>query len=335
MKPILLSVIPIPLLILLASCQPTTQATANLPDCVRSDCNCSDFSTQQQAQEVLDAFPNDPHRLDRDGNGKACESLPSSIEASNPNNPFNLDNPDLPANPHLFFGNPSRANTNPNNYLMLKPQLALAYDCASGTPRWVSWELNRSWMGNADRTDGFRADPDLPQGCYAVSPNDYRRSGYDRGHVTPSADRTRRKIDNSATFLMTNIVPQTPQLNREVWRELEEYSRDLVAQGNYLYIIAGTHGTKGAIANGKITVPAINWKIVVALQQPRETITRNTRVIAVIMPNDETVRQTDWRDYLVTIDEIERLTGYDFLYEVPASIQEGIEGRLDRYPDEQ
>ena len=148
--------------------------------------------------------------------------------------------------------------------------------------------------------------------------------------MTPSADRTRSKIDNSATFLMSNIIPQTPQLNREVWRELEEYSRDLVEQGNYLYIIAGTHGTKSAIANGKIAVPAINWKIVVALQQPREPITRNTRVIAVIMPNDSTVRQTDWEDYRVSVDKIEQLTGYDFLSVLPTNIQEAIESRVGR-----
>jgi hypothetical protein len=51
------------------------KATNNLPDCVKEDCNCSDFSTQKQAQAVLDAFPNDPHGLDRNKDGVACESL--------------------------------------------------------------------------------------------------------------------------------------------------------------------------------------------------------------------------------------------------------------------
>ena len=227
------------------------------------------------------------------------------IKISGSNNP----SADLPESPHLFFGNPSRANkTDISNYLMVKHQFVLAYNCSLGTPRWVSWELNPSWMGDADRADNFRPDPGLPQGCNVVDSNDYRGSGYDRGHMTPSADRTRSKEDNNATFLMTNIVPQTPQLNREVWRELEEYSRDLVEQSNYLYIIAGTHGAKGKIADGKVTVPAVNWKIVVARKQSGEI----AQVIAVIMPNDDKVRQTDWEDYKVTVNQIEQLTGYSF-----------------------
>jgi endonuclease G len=70
-----------------------------------------------------------------------------------------------------------------------------------------------------------------------VRPTDYTGSGYDRGHIAPSADRTRNEADNSSTFLMTNMMPQVPEVNRGVWGDLEEYCRELVQQGKELYII--------------------------------------------------------------------------------------------------
>ena len=111
---------------------------------------------------------------------------------------------------------------------MVKSQCVLSYNNKTHTANWVSWQLNRSWIGIADRQDNFRPDDALPVNWYAVRPNDYTGSGYDRGHVAPSADRTRNEADNSATFLMTNMMPQVPEVNRGVWGDLEEYCRELV-----------------------------------------------------------------------------------------------------------
>jgi endonuclease G len=74
---------------------------------------------------------------------------------------------------------------------------------------------------SSDRQDNFRPDDALPAAWYKVRPNDYTGSGYDRGHIAPSADRTRNEADNSATFLMSNMMPQVPELNRGVWGDLE------------------------------------------------------------------------------------------------------------------
>ena len=121
-----------------------------------------------------------------------------------------------PANIHLKYGNPSKANSKDiNNYLLVKPQYALSYNCKTGIPNWVSWQLDRSWLGSVDRSNDFRPDSNLPNGCYVVRPSDYRGSGYDRGHMTPSGDRTKTQSDNSETFLMTNMIPQAPANNRD------------------------------------------------------------------------------------------------------------------------
>ncbi|MDJ0713931.1 MAG: DNA/RNA non-specific endonuclease [Prochloraceae cyanobacterium] len=299
---------------ILLACQQT-----NLPECTKTDCNCSDFATQEEAQKVLDKFPKDPYGLDRDGNGVACQSLPRAKEKTNA--PFQFVEP----NPHLKFGNPSDANDKDlNNYLMKKPQYALSYNCDRRIPNWVSWQLNKTWLGSVDRSNDFRPDPGLPQSCYAVTPNDYRRSGYDRGHMTPSGDRTSNKEDNSATFLMTNIIPQSPPNNREVWRELETYSRELVDRGKELYIIAGWEGKQKAIA-GKVTVPKYNWKVILILDKPGGKV---TKTIGFWIPNDNSVARSDWKDYIVSVDDIERKTGYDFFSSVPKSIQSQIESQV-------
>ena len=238
-----------------------------------------------------------------------------------------------PVNPHLAIGNPSDAGQNPNNFLIVRPQYALSYSRERGTPNWVAWQLNQSWLGNVERQDDFSADDSLPSDWYKVKPKDYTRSGYDRGHMVPSADRTATVEDNLATFLMTNIVPQTPDNNRGAWKELEEYSRDLVKQGKELYIIAGVDGDSRKIGKNKqVTVPRSTWKVIVVLDKPGQGlagISKNTRVIAVNVTNRQNTSD-DWKRYLVSVDEIEAKTGYNFLSKVPESIQKVIESRVDR-----
>ena len=311
---------------------------ASLPPCVDDNCNCGDFRDQASAQQVLEAFPADPYKLDRDANGRACEQLPQSVAALDPAIEAStaLD-PAIESSPtvHLILGNPSNASAhNLNNFLIQRRQYALSYSRDRGIPNWVSWRLDASWLGEVERQDDFRSDQELPQGFYPVTPEDYQGSGYDRGHVLPSGDRTANQADNSATFLMTNIIPQTAENNRGPWRELEEYARNLLDQPNNqpdkaLYIIAGAYGNRGHIGAGKVTVPSRLWKVIVALDQPDvgvEGVSADTEVIAVDMPNRRILRQ-NWRSYQTSIDRIEIATGYDLLSHVPERVQSIIEAK--------
>lgn len=257
---------------------------------------------------------------------------PTPPAASPSSAPRQIPSPVASASVHLTLGNPSNASTtDPNNYLMIKPQYALSYNSSKGIPNWVSWQLNKSWLGSVDRKNDFRPETTLSAGWYQVRPSDYTGSGYDKGHMCPSGDRTRNAQDNSATFLMTNMIPQAPENNREVWRELEEYSRELVSQGKELYIIAGGVGSKGTL-KGKVMVPAQTWKVIAVLDHPDQGVngvTANTRLIAVMMPNSNEVAHTNWTDYLVSVDRVEAATGYDFFSNVPKSIQAAIESKVD------
>lgn len=118
---------------------------------------------------------------------------------------------------HYTMGNPSgaiRDTSLPNNYLLEKEEYVMSYSRDKGTANWVSWHLDEAWMGSASRQDDFREDTSLPAGWYQVSETDYQYSGFDRGHMCPSADRTLSVDDNSNTFFMTNMMPQAPNNNR-------------------------------------------------------------------------------------------------------------------------
>jgi DNA/RNA endonuclease G (NUC1) len=246
-------------------------------------------------------------------------------------------NAPLPNEDPLILGNPSGATAdvaNENNYLMPKPQYTLSYNRSKATPNWVAWRLDTSWIGSTQRQDDYRPDPALPIGWYQVQDADYSGSGgYDRGHMCPSGDRTNSIPNNSATFLMTNFVPQLSANNQGAWEDFESYCRTIAAQGNELYIFSGPYGNQGTIAGGKIVVPQYTWKVVLILPNGSDDVHRvwkGTRTIGLIVPNFAPLdMQAPWRNFRVTVDQVERLTGYDFFNQVGINTQMQIERRLD------
>lgn len=245
---------------------------------------------------------------------------------------------------NLGMGNPSNASTNvtmPNNYLLVKPQYALSYNNSKGTANWVSWHLSLAWKGNAMRCNCFTSDNTLPAGFFKATSSHYTNTGFDRGHLCPSEDRDASRNDNQATFLMTNIFPQAPINNQRTWADLEAYCRSLLNSGNELYIIAGGYGSGGtgwnggvtySIANGKINVPARTWKVILVLpvgSNDVARVTNSTRVIAVDMPNNQTVNSQHWGYYRVSVDYLETQTGYNFLSNIPDNIENVIEAVVD------
>ncbi len=261
--------------------------------------------------------------------------------------------PNGPAEPraetsiHLTMGNPSGATADegqPDNYLMRKPYFALSYNNSKGTPNWVSWRVRESDLGNAPRVE-FYPDPDLPRGFKHVKPSDYSGSGFDRGHMCPHSDRSGSDEASRATFVMTNMIPQSPNCNQKAWADFEDYCRDLVRKKHQtLYIVAGPQGQGGEGKDGpkdvigraeKVTVPAKCWKVVLALDDGRgdagdvSRVSRDSRVIAVVMPNDQSVGH-GWAKYRTSAREVEELTGYRFFDRVPADVIGPLKEKADR-----
>jgi len=248
-------------------------------------------------------------------------------------------------NSNLLMGNPSNATASiatSDNYLIDQGYYVESYNATRGEPNWVSWHLDGSNTTNATgRLDNFAAWAGLPAGFYAVQSNSFSGSGFDRGHNCPSADRTSSVAANSATFLMTNMIPQAPQNNQQTWANLENYLRTQTVEGYEVYIIMGSYGQGGvgsvstatvnSINGGHVVVPANVWKVAVLIPVGNGDISRissTTRVIAVNTPNINSIN-SDWTKYIVTVRSIEQATGYNILSALPQSVQDAVEVKVD------
>jgi len=236
---------------------------------------------------------------------------------------------------HLMLGNPTDATQVPNwtNLLMVKPQFVLSYNHYKGGPNWVSWHLEAEDVGGAKRLNKFQPDNDLPAGFKRIVTGTYKYTGYERGHLCNSKDRTKTPQDNLATFAMTNILPQTYDLNKGPWLRLEEYSRQLAAAGYELYIIAGGYGSLGAIGlpNRRVNIPRVFWKVIVVLPRGNDDFYRigpNTRTIAVCMPNRNGIPH-DWQRYVATVRQVEYATKFNFNSKLSHAVQNAIETTKD------
>lgn len=241
---------------------------------------------------------------------------------------------------HLLLGNPSNATpgeANADNRRVVKSLFALSYNKSKGTPNWVSWHIDKSELGTFTRTqigNPFKVDTALPA-SWRIKPGDYHFSetGMQRGHMCPSADRNKSLANARSTFVMSNMIPQIPELNEDIWGDLESYARDLVRdEGKEVYIVAGCSGSKGMIRD-KVNIPEKCWKIIVVLTAGNNDLARingNTRVIAAQMPNTASlIGSKKWFDFRTTVDAIEAETGFNFLSEISESIQAVIEARKD------
>lgn len=235
---------------------------------------------------------------------------------------------------HTVLGLPDDSSVGRlDRWLLVKPQFVGSYDTTRKTPRWVSWRLDPTWLGTATRATSFRRDTQLPTTAGQARDEDFRNSGFDRGHLCPSADRTSTDPDNDATFVFTNIVPQTHTSNAGTWATLEDEARTLVAQGKTVVITAGPiFGVTPQNVGAGVPVPLSMFKVAVVFEgAPTANLTTSTRVIAVIVPNTATVTGS-WRNFRVTTRAIEQATGLDFLSDVPHAVQEVIENRIDVDP---
>lgn len=272
--------------------------------------------------------------------GLKSDGAKSAKSTSGTQKPLSAEN--LP----LYFGNPSGATTeikNAANYLMEKTQFSMSYNSEKLIPNWVMWHLDKDDMGEAERGDDFRPDAELPENFYGVKKADYQYTqfGFDRGHVCPSADRTSSAEDNSITFLMTNMIPQSPNCNRNVWKNLESYERELALNGKELYIAAGPFGKGGTsdkgtfeeipLKNGQaIEVPSYCWKIIMILNEGEndfDRVDQETEILAAWIPNNQQVSEHTWDYYITTVDFIEEQTGHDFFAVLADEIEDTIEAK--------
>ena len=237
---------------------------------------------------------------------------------------------------HTTLGIPAPTSTSDvAAFLSVKSGYVISYNSGRKVPNWVSWELNASYLGSVARQNDFRSDDTLPATLPQALLPDYSGSGFDRGHMCPSADRTLTTTANSQTFYLSNMVPQAANNNRGPWADLENEARSIAQSGKELFVIAGGvfSASSRTIGSG-VSVPDTTFKVIVVLDaagQGAADVTTATRVIAVMMPNADTQisASAPWRNFRVSVDAIEAATGDDFLSDVDPAVQAVIEARVD------
>jgi endonuclease G len=208
---------------------------------------------------------------------------------------------------HILYGYPGTKGT-----ILYRKGYVLAHDNLKKVASWVSYHLTDAYLvQNVPRTDDFRPDPDLPKGQRAELV-DYNKSGYDRGHLAPAEDMRRDEQTESETFLLSNMSPQVGVgFNRQIWKYLEAKVRTWAKKRKNIYVMTGPiYADKDykTIGPNKVAVPSHFYKIIVSCT-PKG---RNIDAIAFIMPN-KNLGATPIKNYITTIDEVEKETGLNFM----------------------
>lgn len=201
--------------------------------------------------------------------------------------------------------------------------MSLCYDEWYEQARWVVHIIPKDVEnGNVKRSNDFRSDPLVLTGTATF--DDYVGSGYDRGHLAPSADFRWSKTALSESYFYSNMSPQEPDLNRGRWAELENIVRDWAVMNDEVFVVTGgilKDGLKVIKGTHTVSVPEYYYKVVVDYKFPE------IKGIAFIMPNDSCPK--DVFDYAVTINKVEEITGIDFFASLPPEQQEQIENTFD------
>lgn len=204
----------------------------------------------------------------------------------------------------------------------------LRYEEKYEVPAWVVHKLKGEFTkGRASRGDN-QFIPDKKVESNSALSTDYSNSGYDRGHMVPAGDFKCCQDLMNETFYMSNICPQVPDFNRGIWENIESRIRGWAVRDEELYVVTGPVLTKGMTTIGRyntVSVPKSFFKIVLYYNSNNP---RNARAIAFLLPN-EALFGKRMNSYVVSIDEVERVTGLDFFAKLPDEIENKLEADSD------
>lgn len=200
----------------------------------------------------------------------------------------------------------------------------LCYNEKHEQANWVSYMLtgNMCSDGQVKRSNSFYADQLVTTG--SALPDDYKGSGYDRGHLCPAGDMKFSEQAMKESFFMSNMSPQVPAFNRGIWKKLEEKVRTWAIENKTLFITTGgllqdSLPKIGAV--NKISVPHYFYKVILDNEDPGK------KAIGFLIPNCKST-QTIFH-YATPIDSLEKITGLDFFSELPDSIEAKLESEMD------
>ncbi len=187
---------------------------------------------------------------------------------------------------------------------------------------WVAYLLTDNEVyGNIPRSNNFREDPAILSGSAKLE--DYKGSGYDRGHLAPAGDLKWSKVSMKDSFFLSNMSPQTPGFNRDLWRRLEEWVRTQAVDNKELIVVTGpilTDGPFKKIGVDGVAVPKRYYKVLLDFKKPE------IKAIGFIMENKASKKAVT--DFAVSVDKVEETTGIDFFYLLPDTLENNLESKI-------
>ena len=217
----------------------------------------------------------------------------------------------------VYNGAPVSA-INKNDQYLIKKNYAIHYRYDTKTAEYVvEHPTKEAVTGKASRKDDFRPDPAVPVSNQSQL-DDYAGQPYDRGHLVPAGDNTQSADIMSESFFLTNMVPQVPNHNRGIWKQLETQVRNWVIEGKDVYVISGTTYATGykTIGNNKVGVPDYIWKVIIDA--------KSGTGIAFYFPN-KALPVPDLPKYATTIADVEAKTGLNFEPKLDAAKKKALE----------
>ena len=195
---------------------------------------------------------------------------------------------------------------------------SLSYNEKHEQAEWVAYELKKSHLSSTNhKRPYFEIDKAVKTG--AASWRNYKNSGYDRGHLCPAGDRKYTKQAHDETFLTSNISPQEHQFNAGIWNTLEQKTRYWAGKYDGVYVVTGgvLKGNMKSIGTENVSVPNQFYKVLI------DNNTGKTKMIAFLMPHKDSNKPL--YEFVVSVDEVEALTGIDFFPELEDAIEDKLE----------
>ncbi|MCD6397772.1 MAG: DNA/RNA non-specific endonuclease [Spirochaetaceae bacterium] len=211
--------------------------------------------------------------------------------------------------------------TNSGDIVIHHNGFSLLYSEKYEQAAWVGYLLTKKEVfGKIPRSNNFREDPTILSGSAKLE--DYKGSGYDRGHLAPAGDLKWSKISMKDSFYLSNMSPQAPGFNRDLWRRLEEWVRTQTVNNKELIVVTGpvlTDGPFKKIGIDEVAVPKRYFKVLLDFEKPE------IKAIGFIMENRASKKPVT--DFAVTVDTVEETTGIDFFYLLPDTLEDKLESQ--------
>ncbi len=211
---------------------------------------------------------------------------------------------------------------NKKEQILHRKAYTVSYNKETRCPNWVAWHLTAEHAdGLLKRHNSFREDEDVRRPRATLE--DYKGSGWSKGHMCPAGDNKWDELAMEESFLLTNVCPQNQSLNSGAWNRIEMDCRQWARKYGEVFIVCGPVLLKReheTIGKNRVVVPEAFFKVVLCMKD-------KPKAIGFVIRNNEGKKKRDM--FVNSVDEVERITGYDFFPALPDEVENVIEAKAD------